>query len=264
LVSGKQVRLARLTKKGRMLCIPLDHALTVGPIFGLENPGTIIQKVVAGGATCILAHKGTIRSLEAPVPVGMILHISASTSIGVSPNRKVLISSARHAIRLGADALSLHINIGGKEESEMLSDLGMVADECDSLDLPLVAMMYPRGENIKDATDPDTVAHVARIGAESGADIVKTVYTGNTETFRQVVRKCPVPVVLAGGSKMDSEEQILEVASSAVRAGAMGVAFGRNVFQYREPEKIVTALRRVVIDDESVAQAMEGLRSEQA
>lgn len=257
MVNGKQQRLSRIMTKGRMLCVPLDHSLTVGPTQGLVDVEDTINKVVRGGATCILAHKGVIRSLKDPVPVGIVLHISASTALSMSPNRKILISSVRQAIRLGVDAVSVHINIGGKEEPEMLSQLGMVADQCDALDLPLLAMMYPRGENIKDPSDPDIVAHVARIGAEAGADLVKTVYTGSTETFRKVVRGCPVPVVLAGGSKIDSDKELLELACSAMEAGAVGVAFGRNVFQHSNPELIVKALRRIVIDQLPVMKAME-------
>jgi fructose-bisphosphate aldolase/2-amino-3,7-dideoxy-D-threo-hept-6-ulosonate synthase len=194
MVFGKQVRLSRITRNGRMLCIPMDHSLTVGPIEGLENPEETIRLVARGGATSFLVQKGIIKSLSAPVPIGMIIQLSASTSLGLAPNRKILISSVDEAIRLGVDAISIHVNIGGKEEPEMLEQLGMVADACDDYQLPFIAMMYPRGENIKDASDPQIVAHVARIGAEGGADIVKTVYTGNPETFREVVRKCPVPV----------------------------------------------------------------------
>jgi len=160
-------------------------------------------------------------------------------------------------LRLGADAISIHVNMGSKEEPEMLEQLGMTADQCDEYQMPFIAMMYPRGENIKDPTDPEVVAHVARVGAECGADIVKTVYTGDPESFREVVRKCPVPVVLAGGVKVDTDAAILKLADDVMEAGAMGVTFGRNVFQHRDPVRIVKALRRVVIDRNSVEEAME-------
>ena len=101
------------------------------------------------------------------------------------------------------------------------------------------------------------MAHVARVGAEAGADIVKTVYTGSPETFREVVRKCPVPVVLAGGAKADSDEALLRMADDVMKAGAMGVTFGRNVWQHSNPTLIVRALKRVVIDKSGVEEAME-------
>jgi fructose-bisphosphate aldolase/2-amino-3,7-dideoxy-D-threo-hept-6-ulosonate synthase len=187
----------------------------------------------------------------------MIMHVSASTNLALAPNRKMLCASVLEGVRLGVDAISIHVNMGSKEEPEMLEQLGMVADQCDEYNMPFIAMMYPRGENIKDPTDPAVVAHVARVGAESGADIVKTVYTGDPESFREVVRKCPVPVVLAGGAKVDTDAAILKLADDVMQAGAMGVTFGRNVFQHRDPIRIVKALRRVVIDRSSVEEAME-------
>jgi fructose-bisphosphate aldolase/2-amino-3,7-dideoxy-D-threo-hept-6-ulosonate synthase len=264
MVNGKQVRLARITKGGRMLCIPMDHSFTIGPIAGLENPEAMVAKVSKGGATAFLVHKGIIKSLKEPAPIGMIMHISASTNIGPAPNRKVINSSVVEGLRLGADAISVHVNMGSKEEPEMLEQLGMVADQCDEYQVPFVAMMYPRGENIKDPSDPEVVAHVARVGAESGADIVKTVYTGDPESFREVVRKCPVPLVLAGGAKVDSDGEILKLAYDVMQAGAMGVTFGRNVFQHRDPTSIVKALRRVVIEGGSVKEAMGVMKAANA
>jgi len=257
LVFGKQVRLSRITKNERMLCIPMDHSFTIGPVVGLENPEEMVVKVAKGGATAFLVHKGVIKSLKKPAPIGMIMHVSASTNLSMAPNRKMLNSSVLEGLRLGADAISIHVNMGSKEEPEMLEQLGMVADQCDEYQVPFIAMMYPRGENIKDPTDPDVVAHVARVGAESGADIVKTVYTGDAESFSEVVRKCPVPVVLAGGAKVETDAEILKLADDVMEAGAMGVTFGRNVFQHRDPTLITRAIRRIVIDRSSVEEAME-------
>jgi DhnA family fructose-bisphosphate aldolase class Ia len=187
----------------------------------------------------------------------MIMHVSASTNLALAPNRKMLCASVLEGVRLGVDAISIHVNMGSKEEPEMLEQLGTVADQCDEYQMPFIAMMYPRGENIQDPADPAVVAHVARVGAEGGADVVKTVYTGDPESFREVVRKCPVPVVLAGGAKVDTDAAILKLADDVMEAGAMGVTFGRNVFQHRDPILIVKALRRIVIDRSSVDEAME-------
>lgn len=259
MVFGKDIRLSRITSGGRMLCVPMDHSLTSGPVRGLEDPEQTIAQVAKGGATAFLVHRGVIKALKQPPTIGVIMHLSASTSLGPAPNRKVLVSSVEEGVRLGADAISIHVNIGSKEEPEMLQDLGEVADACDTLQLPFIAMMYPRGESIKDPSDPALVAHVARIGAEGGADIVKTVYTGSSESFRQVVRGCPVPVVLAGGSKVESDLGLLQMAEGAMQAGAMGVTFGRNVFQHKDPELIVRALRRVVVDRATADDAVRGL-----
>lgn len=260
MVFGKQVRLSRITSRGRMLCIPMDHGVSDGPIKGLEEPGKMIEMVARGGATAVLTHKGIIKSLASVPPTGLILHISASTLLGPAPNGKVLFSSVEEGIRLGADAISVHINIGSKEEPAMLELLGSVADSCDEFQMPFIAMMYPRGENIKNPSDPQVVAHVARVGGEAGADVVKTVYTGSRESFREVVRKCPVPVVLAGGPKSDNELDVLKMAEDVIKAGAMGVTFGRNVFQHSNPTEIVRALHKVVIEGETAEKALEALK----
>ena len=137
----------------------------------------------------MLVNKGIIKTLPRAIDIGLIVHLSGSTSIGPAPNRKVLMGTVEEALRLGADAVSVHINIGAKEEPEMLYNLGMISDKCDEWNIPLIAMMYPRGETIKNQYDPEIVAHTARIGAEAGADIVKSVYTGEVNSFRKVVKK---------------------------------------------------------------------------
>ncbi len=102
--------------------------------------------------------------------------------------------SVQEAVRLGADAVSVHVNVGAEDEDKMLYTLGRVADECDIYGMPLLAMMYPRGPKIQNEHDPKAVAHAARIGAELGADIIKTNYTGDVDSFKAVVECCPVPV----------------------------------------------------------------------
>jgi fructose-bisphosphate aldolase / 2-amino-3,7-dideoxy-D-threo-hept-6-ulosonate synthase len=155
----------------------------------------------------------------------------------------------------------VHINIGSKEEPEMLQKLGIISDKCNEWNVPLIAMMYPRGENIKDPYNVEIVSHVARIGAEAGADIVKTVYTGDRESFKQVVRTCPVPIVIAGGPKSTTDEDILEMCYGAMQAGAIGVTFGRNIFQHKNPPQILTALSRIIFTKEKPKEALRNIVS---
>ena len=131
------------------------------------------------------------------------------------------------AIKLGADAVSIHLNIGDGTEREMLADFGQVARDARDWGMPLLAMIYPRGEKIKDEYEPKVIKHAARLGAEIGADIVKVSYTGALDTFREVVSGCPVPVVIAGGPKMNSDREILEMVKGSIEAGGAGVSIGR-------------------------------------
>lgn len=257
MVSGKQVRLSRLKQNGKMLCVPMDHGVSSGPLKGLDRIYATIEEIERGGATAFLVHKGIIKHMPRPPRIGFIVHLSASTSLGPDPNWKVRVSSAEHALRLGADGLSVHINIGSRMEPDMLRKLGELADECDSWQLPFIAMMYPRGEGVKDPNDPATLAHVARIGAELGADIVKLPYSGSEETFRRIVDSCPAPIVVAGGPKAETDIAVLEMARQVMDAGAMGLTIGRNVFMHSSPSTIVRALKAIVIDDKPLEEAVE-------
>ena len=246
-------------RDGKMLCIPMDHGISNGPITGIEDPHAVISSCDRVGLTSIIINKGIIRTLKTPPHVGVLVHFSASTSISVYPNRKMITGTVQEAMRLGADGVSLHINVGGKEEPEMLEQLGAVATQCHRWGMPLLAMMYPRGENISDPHDADTVAHVARIGAECGADIVKTLYTGDPDSFKRVINGTPVPVVIAGGPKAKTDMDILQMTHDAMSVGAVGVTYGRNIFGHSEPPKMVQALADIIFDAVSVTEAAKRL-----
>jgi fructose-bisphosphate aldolase/2-amino-3,7-dideoxy-D-threo-hept-6-ulosonate synthase len=255
MVSGFQIRMDRILRKGKMLCIPMDHGISSGPVDGLQNPSEVIQKCEHHGLTSIIINKGIIKSLPKSLRIGILVHYSASTSLSTSPNRKMLTGSVEEALRLGADGVSLHINVGGKEEPEMLEQLGKISEECHKWQVPLLAMMYPRGENIKNPHDPEIVGHVARIGAELGADIVKTLYTGDIDSFSKIVKAIPVPVVIAGGPKAKTDADVLQMTEDAMKAGAKGVTYGRNIFAHKAPDQMVKALAGIIFRNESAKEA---------
>jgi len=186
----------------------------------------------------------------------LIIHLSASTSLSPYPNVKTLVCSVEEAIKLGADAVSIHVNLGNGQEKEMLKDFGKVSYEARMWGMPLLAMIYPRGEKIKDEYDVEAIKHAARVGDEMGADIVKVSYTGSLETFKEVITGCSVPVVIAGGPKMDSDREILEMVKGSIEAGGAGVSIGRNVFQHKDPTRMVRAISTIVHDDSSVEDAL--------
>jgi len=262
---GKMIRLERIIDRNsrRTVIIPMDHGVTVGPIEGLPDMRTTVSKVVAGGANAILMHKGMVRAGHRGVgkDVGLIIHLSAGTSISPDPNAKELVCSVEEAIKLGADAVSVHINLGAETDKEMLAQLGFVSEQCLEWQMPLIAMMYARGPKIKNEFDVENVKHAARVGAELGADIVKVPYTGSIESFTEVVHSCPVPVVIAGGPKMGSDEDIFRMVEGALKAGAMGVSIGRNAFQHKKPEKMVEAMSKMVHTGATVAEAVAILRT---
>ena len=261
---GKAIRMERIVDRnsGKTVIIPMDHGITMGPIPGLEDMKTTVGKVVEGGANAIILHKGIVRAGHrgAGADVGLIVHLSASTSMSPDPNAKVPVCTVEEAIRLGADAVSVHVNLGAQTDSEMLRHLGEVSRQCMEWCIPLVAMVYTRGKKIESEFDVKYVKHAARVGAELGADIVKVNYTGSPETFREVVQGCPVPVVIAGGEKSGSEEGFLSMVAGALEAGAAGVSIGRNAFQHRAPEVMVRAIANMVHEGHSMKQSLKLLR----
>lgn len=247
MVTGLDIRLNRIMREDKMLCVPMDHGISSGPIEGLEDPSQAIY-ACEQSLTSVIINKGILRALPRVADLGILVHFSASTSLSSTPNRKMLTGTVQEAVRMGADGVSLHINVGSRWEPEMVQDLGMVAEQCQMWSMPLLAMMYPRGENVENPHDPDIVAHAARIGAECGADIVKTVYTGDVDSFAEVVRGAGVPVVVAGGPQADTAMDILQMTQEVIEAGASGVTFGRNIFAHPNPKAMVEALHSIIFE----------------
>jgi predicted phospho-2-dehydro-3-deoxyheptonate aldolase len=237
---GKKIRMKRIINRasGKTVIIPMDHGVTLGPIQGLQDIDKTVNMVIRGGANATIVHKGIVTSTNRTedTDIGLIIHLSASTSLNPEPNDKISVCDVEEALSLGADAVSVHVNIGAGTESFMLESLGRTAKECNRWGLPLLAMMYPRGDKVE--VNVESVKLAARVGAELGADIIKCPYTGSAESFKEVVKGCPVPVVIAGGSKLGDEET-LNMIEGAMKAGAGGLSMGRNVFQHENPELFV-------------------------
>jgi DhnA family fructose-bisphosphate aldolase class Ia len=122
-------------------------------------------------------------------------------------------------------------------------------------------MVYTRGEKIESEFDVKHVKHAARVGAELGADMVKVNYTGSPDSFREVVEGCPVPVVIAGGEKVETDEELLEMVRGSLEAGGAGASIGRNAFQHVDPEGMTRAITMMVHDGASVGDSLGFLES---
>ncbi len=262
---GKMVRLERIINRStrRTIIVPMDHGVSSGPIEGIRDIKSAVDRVAEGGANAVVLHKGMVRAGHrgGGKDIGLIVHMSASTDLSPSKNDKVLVCSVEEAIKLGADAVSIHVNIGADMEREMLRDFGRVSRECEEWQIPLLAMVYGRGPKIENQYDPKVVAHCARIGAELGSDLVKVPYSGDPESFSLAVEGSPIPVVIAGGPKMKSEKDVLEMVHGAVKAGASGLSIGRNIFQAKNPALMVRAMAKIVHEGGSVEEALAVLGS---
>jgi len=258
---GKRIRIERIINRetGRTIIIPLDHGMSVGTIRGLEDLAKMVDKVARGGANAVLEHSGMVGAghRESGKDIGLIIHLSGATSLAPDPNRKVLVCTVERALKMGADACSIHVNIGADDEPQMFHDAHKVVESCREWGLPLLAMMYPRGKKIKDENDPEVVNIAVRAGAELGADLVKTNYTGDIDSFRYIVKSVPVPVIIAGGPKMETTQDLLQLAYDSIQAGGIGVAFGRNVFQAEDPTKVVSAIAKIVHENYEVEEVLK-------
>lgn len=245
--TGKSTRLAKLSghRDGRFLFVPLDHTISDGPIATAGGFDRLVRDIVAGGADAIVVHKGRARAItpELLTACSLVIHLSASTAHGPDSNAKVLVGDVEDAIRLGADAISVHVNLGSDTEPGQLADLGSVAAACDRWGMPLLAMIYLRGPRVTDPHAPEQLSHIVNIAADLGVDIVKTVFASPAERMAEVVENSPLPVIVAGG---DSTTNLADFAVSALTAGCCGLAVGRRVFGSPDPRVAVRELAEIV------------------
>ncbi|MCM3410612.1 2-amino-3,7-dideoxy-D-threo-hept-6-ulosonate synthase [Metabacillus litoralis] len=251
-MSGKEIRLKKLYHHSdKLLIVPMDHGITIGPVTVLTEINQTVNAVFDGGADAVVVHKGLVRYLTDALGSNkgeLIIHLSASTALAPESQsmRKELVSSVEHSIRLGATAISTHVNLGSQFEAEQIKDVGLIAEECDKWGLPLLAMMYVRDGSKVHEFDPERIRHAARVAEELGADIVKVNYSGSPETFRQVVSGVKIPVLIAGGERLGSNDDLLTMIDDAVSAGANGISIGRNIFQDENPEKLCANIRSIL------------------
>ncbi|GAB7044240.1 MULTISPECIES: beta/alpha barrel domain-containing protein [Catenuloplanes] len=259
---GLHRRMHRLLPPGRAaLWLPLDDGLISGPEHHLRDVRTLLTPDVVGHLTAVLGFRGALaaaadRLIDTPV----VMNLSASTTRH-EHTRKMPVGTVADAVRAGADAIACHVNVTSPFEDEGLDQLSRRITEADLLGVPVVAMIYPRARH-PDGTDDNhlrlrqedperfaaLVRHCARIAMELGANAIKTIYTGTPETFRTVVESAMgVPVLIAGEALVDPNEA-LERARGAVKAGASGVAFGRQIFERDDAGPFVTRLRAALDD----------------
>lgn len=242
---------------GRTVILPIDEGLISGPGVRLSNLSVFFRSIGSSPPDGILLFAGALtRHWSELGSVAAIVNVTASTK-RATHTHKVLCTDVEAAVAAGADLIAVHVNITSQHEWDMLKTLSTVVRKGETLGVPVLAIMYPRGEGKENndfqalkKAEPDRysrlVAHCTRIGMELGADVVKTQYTGSQETFERVVDAArPVPVVIAGGP-LCSEADALSVVRGAIAAGARGVSFGRNVFERDDPAYMLQLLHSAV------------------
>ncbi|MCQ4334014.1 2-amino-3,7-dideoxy-D-threo-hept-6-ulosonate synthase [Natronomonas sp. F2-12] len=253
---GIDARLRRIGTDGRYVMVPMDHGLTLGAVTGLKDIESTIDAVTRGGADSVLTQKGIAHRVHGNKNgAGYIVHLNGSTVIGPDSNDKRATGSVEAALRAGADAVSFHINVGSTYEREQIEKLGQLTDEAAEYGIPVLAMTYARGPDTEE-DDPEALGHAVRLGEELGADLIKTGYSGDAESFESVCESTARPVLIAGGSP-DGDRESLRAVRGAMDAGAAGVSMGRTIFQHDDPERMARAVSLVVHEGHGADEALE-------
>jgi len=258
---GKANRLRRILKAGHgSLVVAFDHPVVLGPIPGTINPSRQIARFIEGGADALLLNLGMMGHVAEAAPKenlpGLIARLDWTTALGTAsqipagPYRSCLVARPEDALRHGADAAIVFLVVGSGDPDFDRSEIQRVARvsrECEQLGVPLIVESVARGPAVQNPRDPEWLLLHTRMAAELGADVIKTEYTGDPESMHRVVKSCPIPILVLGGSRTGGDAEILAVVAGVMQAGAAGVFFGRNVFQAKNisglMERIHAALR---------------------
>src|SRR5436305_9141265 len=250
---GMKNRLSRIIKPetGRTVMLAVDHGYFLGPTHKLEEPRKTIEPLLAY-SDAIMCTRGVLRTSISPgANVPIVLRVSGGASIiGESLTNEAITTSVRDAVRLNVAAMALSIFVGSAHEHQTLTNLGKLVNEGEEHGIPVLAVTAVGKELEK--RDARYLGLACRIAAEIGAHFVKTYYC---EDFAKVVKGCPVPLVVAGGPKLETELDAFELAHEAVSEGAVGVDMGRNIWQSEQPDAMIQAVREIVHNGSSVREA---------
>jgi putative autoinducer-2 (AI-2) aldolase len=252
---GLKNRLSRIIspKTGHTVMLAVDHGYFLGPTRMLEVPRKTIKPLLPH-ADALMLTRGILRtSVDPETGTPIVLRVSGGTSIvGGSLADEGITTPMEEAIRLNVSAVALSIFVGTEYEKQTLLSLSDLASEGERYGMPVLAVTAVGKELEK--RDARFLSLCCRIAAELGAHFVKTYYC---EDFEKVIEGCPVPVVIAGGPKLETFRDTLQLVRDAIDRGAVGVDMGRNIWQSDHPIAAIKAVRAVVHKKAPVDEAMD-------
>ena len=256
---GLQNRLARIIRPttGRTVMLAVDHGYFLGPTRKLEVPRKTIEPLLPY-ADAIMITRGALRtSVDPGYQTPVVLRVSGGASVLKEDlSHETVTTGMREAVRLNASAVALSIFVGAPHEHESLVNLGKLVDEGEEVGMPVLAVTAVGKELEK--RDARYLSLACRIASEFGAHFVKTYYC---EDFEKVVESCPVPLVVAGGPKLETDLDALELTQHSIEAGAAGVDMGRNIWQAANPVGMIRAVRAIVHEHASAKEALEHVKA---
>ncbi|MCW4028810.1 MAG: 3-hydroxy-5-phosphonooxypentane-2,4-dione thiolase [Candidatus Bathyarchaeota archaeon] len=243
---GMQNRLSKLIQKdGKALFLPIDHGYFQGPTHCLEQPGETIKPIIQY-ADALMCTRGVLRNCVNPaIEKPIIMRVSGAVSVvGEDLANESVVTSMQEILRLNASSVSMSVFVGTKYENKSLTNLSKLVDECEEFGVPVMAVCAVGKELEK--REARYLALAARITAEIGARVVKTYYC--KEHFEKVVDGCPVPIVIAGGPKTETQREVFDFVYDGIQKGAIGVNLGRNIWQTQHPVAAIRAIRAIIHD----------------
>jgi putative autoinducer-2 (AI-2) aldolase len=257
---GKLNRMRRILQAdNRVLMLAIDHGYFMGPTTGMEVPSSSIAPLLPYIDSLMLSPGILTSQVDAAISnVGWVLRASGGNSIlDDDIDNERLILSALQAIRLNASAIAVSIYIGAEHQHQTIGNLTTAIQDASQYELPVLAVTAV-GKKLHDKREKRYLALASRIAAELGADMVKTYYC---EGFEEVVVKTPVPIVVAGGPKLDTYKDVLELTYNSIQSGAVGVDMGRNIWQSEYPAAIIQGVRSIIHDGYTVREALQLVES---
>lgn len=253
-------------KDGRSVIIAMDHAAIAGPMRGIVRPSTLIKECVDAKVDGILTTKGFV---DASLPewdrtTSLVLRLTGGFTVLGGRFEEEMIIEPETAIAYGASCAAITVKFGHEREGEFIRQASLAIDKCHRLGLPVMLEVMAHGTKFGEkfpANDPEAIKMVARMGAEIGADLIKTYYTGSVESFSRVVEGCPVPIVILGGEKTNSVRDVFTDIYNSLQAGGKGIAVGRNIWDVDNVQDMLAAVQGIVHGNWSVDEAMEKIKA---
>jgi len=257
---GKAIRLKRILRpERRSLVVAFDHALVHGPIPGTLDPGSQIRRFVEAQVDALLLNLGNFcyfaEAKAAESVPALIARLDWTTAFNDEAQNSPggyqtgLVAHPDDALRAGADAVITFLCVGSGDasfEKAEIQRVGELARECERLGLPLIVESIARGAKIQNPRELKWLMLHTRIAAELGADLIKTENADDVQGLRQLVHACPIPILVLGGGRTGSDEDVLQTVSGIVEAGAAGVFFGRNIFQAGDMTSLIRRVKSIL------------------
>lgn len=256
---GKKNRLSKIVMEdGKALMLAIDHGYFMGATHGMEMPKLQIEKLLPYIDSLMLSPGILTSQIDSDFNKGIVLRASGgNTILERDIDNEGLILTAKNAIKLNASAIAVSIFVGSEHSHQTILNLTDAINDANEYDLPVLGVTAV-GKALKDKKEKRYLTHASRLAAELGADIVKTYYC---EGFEEVVKKTTVPIIVAGGPKLDNYKDVLELCYNSIQCGAIGVDMGRNIWQSDYPEAITAGVAHIIHKNSSVKEALQLVES---